>query len=385
VVDGAPNLDMMSLWPSDTNPEWIIDCNEEGTDAYGLVRISIADGHSETIVKSGLNRCDPTRRTAWGTIIFGEENGTSGRLFELINPTGTTNATIDPVTSASSSPNIVLRPAVGNLAFEGIALYPNGMMYYGDENRPAAGKPGGAYYKFVPSTPWTGSSPITSLAASPLASGKIYGLRVGIQGKGDYGQATQTGMGAWVEVEGSNLRAAAVSSNLTGYYRPEDFDIDPVALASGMVRWCGNNTGNESPAVPDPVIDGHTYGETVCVTDGTLAGAAAGTSVPEVQFLVIGNPYLAMMDNIAYQPGRGNWILHEDGEFRTGNNDLWSCADDGADDDLLSDGCIRVATLNDSTAEWTGGIFTADGKHFYVSVQHNVTGKGVILDITGWK
>ena len=41
--------------------------------------------------------------------------------------------------------------------------------------------------------------------------------------------------------------------------------------------------------------------------------------------------------------------------------------------------------LNDLTAEWTGGRFDASGKHFYVSVQHNMTGKGVILDITGWK
>jgi secreted PhoX family phosphatase len=41
--------------------------------------------------------------------------------------------------------------------------------------------------------------------------------------------------------------------------------------------------------------------------------------------------------------------------------------------------------LNDLTAEWTGGIFDADGRHFYVSVQHNISGSGVILDITGWK
>jgi secreted PhoX family phosphatase len=112
--------------------------------------------------------------------------------------------------------------------------------------------------------------------------------------------------------------------------------------------------------------------------------------VPELQFLVIGNPQLSMMDNVAYQPGTGNLVIHEDGEERTGHNDLWDCADDGQDDDLLSDGCIRIATLNDGfgnpggDAEWTGGIFTADGKHFYVSVQHNVSGKGVILDITGW-
>ena len=99
-----------------------------------------------------------------------------------------------------------------------------------------------------------------------------------------------------------------------------------------------------------------------------------------------------MPDNIDNQPGRGNWIVHEDGEVDyTGalgtvhDNDLWSCLDDGADDDLESDGCIRIATLNDLDAEWTGGVFDATGKHFYVSVQHNSSGKGVILDITGWK
>jgi hypothetical protein len=104
-----------------------------------------------------------------------------------------------------------------------------------------------------------------------------------------------------------------------------------------------------------------------------------------------------MMDNIASQPGRGNWLIHEDGaSSSTGrNNDLWDCLPDGADDDTLSDGCVRVGTLNDlgpaggvnvgDPAEWTGGVFDATGKHFYVSVQHNMTGFGVILDITGWR
>lgn len=35
-------------------------------------------------------------------------------------------------------------------------------------------------------------------------------------------------------------------------------------------------------------------------------------------------------------------------------------------------------------AERSGPIFNDDGKHLYVSVQHNITDKGVILDITGW-
>ena len=67
------------------------------------------------------------------------------------------------------------------------------------------------------------------------------------------------------------------------------------------------------------------------------------------------------------------------------DNDLWDCLPDGADPDLQSDGCVRMATLNDLTAEWTGGIFDAGGQHFYVSVQHNVSGSGTILDITGWR
>lgn len=94
-----------------------------------------------------------------------------------------------------------------------------------------------------------------------------------------------------------------------------------------------------------------------------------------------------MPDNIAYQPGRGNWIIHEDGDGPDvgRNNDLWSCLDDGDDDETLSDGCLRVATLNDLNAEWTGGIFDATGTRFFVSIQHNVTGHGVILEFTGWR
>ena len=71
-------------------------------------------------------------------------------------------------------------------------------------------------------------------------------------------------------------------------------------------------------------------------------------------------------------------MIHQDAEttFETPhNNDLWDCLPDGADQDLLSDGCIRIATLNDLTAEWTGGIFDASGTHFYVSVQHNISGQ----------
>jgi hypothetical protein len=381
-----PNIDMMALWPSDENPTHLIACNEEGPTSPGVVRVRLSDGLPETILTGTLS-CDPIRRTPWGTILAGEEAGADGSLLEIIDPLGTTGVVFDrstlAVTGGDGAANVVARPAVGRLSFEGIALYPNGLMYYGDENRPLRGVPGGAYFKFVPARPFTGGGSIHDLADSPLAAGTVFGLRLGKRsGNTDFGQASNTGLGTWIPIPAAsvgNLRTFAAAQSLTGYYRPEDIDIDGTALARGDVRFCGNDTGNES--------DDRNWGESICVTDGTLAEATAGTAKPEVQLFVVGTPELAMMDNMAYQPGRGNWILHEDGDGPAvgRNNDLWACLDDGVDDDALSDGCVRIATLNDLNAEWTGGFFDASGTRFFVSVQHNVTGHGVILELTGWR
>jgi secreted PhoX family phosphatase len=391
----GPNLDMISLWPNDTNPTTLIECNEQGSSDPGLQRIDIATGDVATIA-TGTISCDPTRRTPWGTIVFAEENGTSGRLFELIDPLHTTGVTINPdgtTSGGTGANNIVMRSALGNLSFEGLAIYANGLVYYGDENRPGNGIPGGAFFKFVPTTLRDpNASAITSLSDSPLAAGAVYGLRIGQRVSGsstDYGMGTNTGLGSWVGPAGTaNLRAFAQTNFLTAYYRPEDIDIDRGAESGGNVKFCGNNTGDESSGG-----GGHTWGETVCITDGSIASSGANTATPELQYFVINNSDMAMTDNVAYQPGRGNWILHEDGDIgATGkNNDLWDCLPDGADSDSLTDGCVRIGTLNDLTAnggegaEWTGGIFDATGTRFFVSVQHNVTGHGVVLEVTGWK
>ena len=95
-----------------------------------------------------------------------------------------------------------------------------------------------------------------------------------------------------------------------------------------------------------------------------------------------------MPDNIAYQ-AEPRQLDHPRGrqhgrQSTAQNNDIWDCLDDGRDDDTLSDGCIRIGSLNDFDAEWTGGFFDPSGKHFYVSIQHNSSGYGTILDITGW-
>jgi len=390
------NIDMMALWPTN-NPTHLIACNEQGTADPGLVRVRLSDGAVQTIL-TGVTSCDPVKATAWGTIIFGEESGPTsspatpgGHLLEVINPLNTTGVNFNRVTgilSGTDAGNIATRPAVGRLSFEGLALLPNGVLYYGDENRPAATTAGGAYYKFIPTTPYTGSNPITNLSQSPLVAGSVFGLRLGKNGTApgaDNGQGTNTGMGTWIAVPNSNnanLRAAAATLHLTGYYRPEDAEIDPVAFSIGKVRFCGNNTGNED--------SDHTWGETICVTDGFYATVTSNSASPEVQYLVLGTSDFAMMDNLAFQPIRGNWVIHEDGDApgratNAHNNDLWSCLDDGDDADNQSDGCARIGTLNDLEAEWTGGLFDAGGNHFYVSVQHNITGHGVILDIYGWR
>lgn len=378
----AQNPDMIALFPSDRDPAFLVECNEEGPSRAGLLRIDLATGRVDTLLR-GTSSCDGVRRTPWGTAIFNEEVGSNpqGRVYELLDPaTAPTGTVLDRTAGTFSGPGAdryASRTALGRLAFEGMGLLPDGTTYYGDENRPSNGTAGGALFKFVPSSPWTsGASPITSLAVSPYASGTVAGLKLG-EGA-NTGQGSNTGQGVWVPMGASgnadnlDLRAAAATAKLTGLYRPEDIDVDGAAVAAGHVRICGNSTGNETV---------HNFGDTWCLRDD--AGRA-----PELQQLVVGSPEYNMPDNIAYQPSTGNWVVHEDAETtfeRPHNNDLWDCLDDGADADLLSDGCVRMATLNDLTAEWTGGVFDATGTHFYVSVQHNISGRGVILDLTGFK
>jgi secreted PhoX family phosphatase len=401
----APNIDQMFLWPNSRHPTHIIACNEQGAGQVGVQRIELKSGKAENIIASGLTSCDPARITPWGTVVVGEENGVNGRVFEILDPLTTTNVTL-PASGfgATSDPaHVVGRPALGQFSFEGIGILPNGVVYLTDENRPGGGglgNPGGALVKFVPSTLWaSGSSPITSLDQSPWTAGRIFGMRVGRNsGNTDVGQANEYGRGVWVEVLGTapiNLRATASALKLTAYYRPEDMSVDQEALENGDVRFCGTNTGQD---IPDTESNGDNHwGEVYCVTDGTLVQASTITvtngintaSVPEYHTLALGTMDFAMPDNIDIQPGRGNFVVNEDGEgalYPTPrNNDIWSCLDDGDDADTLSDGCVRLMTLNDLTAESTGGFFNGDGSHYYVSIQHNITGHGVILDVSGWR
>src|SRR4030095_4513209 len=134
-----------------------------------------------TTIVSGTDSGDPIRTTPWGTILFGEEAGDTGAMYELIDPLSVEGATINRTTGVSSSPKIRRVPALGLDSFGGCATLPTGVTYYGNELAAISGAPGGAYYKFVPTTHWAGGAPITSLDQSPYASGSHSARRVRTQ------------------------------------------------------------------------------------------------------------------------------------------------------------------------------------------------------------
>jgi hypothetical protein len=228
----APNVDMIALWPDATDPTHLIFCNEQGVTDPGVQRLDLATGEVDTIV-TGTDACDPLHVTPWGSIVFGEEAGggsAGGRVYELVDPLHTTNVLLDRTTGVftdgaggEGAENVVARPALGRLSFEGVGFLPNGVVYYGDENRPNVGNAGGSYFTFIPGTLRNpNADPITSLDESPLVGGTVYGLRLGKRsGNTDYGWGAETGLGVWVQVANSpdaDLRALAATAKLTAYY-----------------------------------------------------------------------------------------------------------------------------------------------------------------------
>lgn len=103
--------------------------------------------------------------------------------------------------------------------------------------------------------------------------------------------------------------------------------------------------------------------ETIAVADAE--GKADLTTV--VSRFIEGDEDANSFDNLDFQPGSGNLYVIED----HANGDVWACLPDGADRDLKSDGCTRMLSVKDSSAEPTGFIFTADGSTAYVAIQHS--------------
>lgn len=402
----ANNSDMMAFWPSDTNPTHIVTCIEAGNDVVGtfpsgqsklipsVQTVNLKTGAVKTILR-GMIGCDGIRRTPWNTIVATEEVDDGG-LYEILNPLTTVDqtlvargasATVDSLGNPVSG-QVEFRGALGKLAWEGLDLTKDGAVYYGDEERPGASgsnRDGGSMFKFVPSVVWDGTTPVTSLGQSPLIDGAIYAFQASCQGRTSssfpqFGQGCEIGEGAWVKVDGASLRLSAHTNGATGYYRPEDGHFDPMYSGAG-VKFCWTNTGNSSAK---------NYGEVVCLIDTNPLGSgevtvnnpavnghgltyladsaeAKGFAVATANRALEGDTDLNAPDNLHFQPGTGNMYVIEDNAF----GDVWACLPDGKDRDIKTDGCVKILSVRDSSAEPTGFEFTGDGKTAYVHIQHS--------------
>ncbi len=394
--EAGEKTDMIVLWPDETNPTHLITCVEGGREVIStqtglkynpsVQRISLANGSVETIIR-GMDHCDGIRSTSWGTILATEEAG-DGFALEVMNPLVTSEVTIvdrsnDQLISAfgDASSMATIHRALPRMAWEGLTVLESGVIIGGDELRPGLGKldsDGGAIFKFVPDNPHQVGQ-ISSLDQSPLISGNTYALQASCREvRSDsfpqYGQGCEIGVSAWVKVDAFNARVSANERGATGFHRPEDLHKDPTYQDG--VRFCWANTGRNSAA---------NYGEVICGIDETPLGTGVivderagmeylangeGYAFVTINRFVEGDEELNAPDNLAFQPSTGILYVIED----NANGDIWACLPDGSDRDVKTDGCIRVLSVKDSSAEPTGFIFTADGKTAYVSVQHSADG-----------
>jgi hypothetical protein len=376
------NADMFAFWPSDESPTHLIFCIEGGRQDLGtflpgglikkfnpaVQRIKLSDGSVETILRGTIS-CDGIRRTPWQTILATEE-ASDGGAYEIINPLNLTNHTItDRALGAIIDENglpstsIVKRTALPKMAWEGIGITPEGVVYAGDELRPGTpvNADGGAMFKFVPAIPRTISGPIGSLSESPLTAGNVYALQVSCQSTSQqFGQGCEIGNGAWISVSAANARTDANTAGATGYYRPEDLERDPDFAGPGT-RFCWTDTGIE---------EGGNYGEVLCAVDSVPLAADPTQRTVVVNRFVEGDPDMNQPDNFAFQPKTGNHYVIEDHP----NGDIFACLPDGADRDIKTDGCVKILSVKDTSAEPTGFKFSADGRTAYLSIQHSNDG-----------
>lgn len=382
----ANHADMIAFYPL-ANPTHAIVCIEADHETLesgqlnpGVQRVALADGKVETIVR-GTSSCDGIRTTPWNTILFTEEDD-DGAAYEILDPLQATEVTITDRKKGeiSDAAMVVKHAALPMMAWEGLTILPSGVVYAGDELRPGTSYPdrdGGAIFKFVPDK--TAGSTIASLAESPFAAGKVYAMQVSCTDKVQTGQGCETGNAAWVEVKASNARITADIAAATGYYRPEDLHQDLSYKGEG-VRFCWTNTGNKSIK---------NWGEVMCAIDTLADSVEKGKQSVTVTRVIVGDSDFNQPDNLEIHPTSGMLYVIEDNP----NGDIWSCLPDGADRDVMSDGCVKILSVKDTSAEPTGFVFAADGKTAYVNIQHSddkampkVDGYGTddLLKITGF-
>ena len=370
--EAANKADLFNFYPA-ANPTHLIACIEGGTEDLGAGKLNpsvqswdLNTGEVKTILR-GMNRCDGIRTTAWGTILATEET-TTGQAYEIIDPLNVSEHTVtdralgtivqaDGVTPATK---IVKRDALPTMAWEGLTVLDNGVVIAGDELRPGTATDnanGGSIFKFIPTVPYAGGL-IANLTESPLTNGTVSAMQVQCKdGISQFGQGCEVGNATWIPVNAATARADADADNATGYYRPEDLHKDPTYTGEG-VRFCWTNTGNEGA---------ENYGEINCAVDTDTLNLVNDGTTTIVNRFVEGDTEFTSVDSLEIHPITGDIYGIEDHS----NGDIWACLKDGEDRDIKTDGCARLLSVKDQSAEPTGFIFSPDGTKAYLSIQHS--------------
>ncbi len=128
----------------------------------------------------------------------------------------------------------------------------------------------------------------------------------------------------------------------------------------------------------------------ICGVDAAPLAASATQRSVVVNRFVEGDQDFNSFDNLDFQPKTGILYVIEDHP----NGDIFACLRDGLDRDIKTDGCVKVLSVKDSSAEPTGFIFSADGTTAYVAIQHSNDANMPLVDnyatddvlkITGFK
>src|SRR5262245_45371594 len=90
--------DQLTFYPDATSPTHLFFCNEVEQGDYegapSFQRLDLATGEV-TDMLTGLDDCDASRLTPWGTILASEEAENEGLLVEILDPLNVSDVSID--------------------------------------------------------------------------------------------------------------------------------------------------------------------------------------------------------------------------------------------------------------------------------------------------
>lgn len=332
-----------------------------------------------TTNSQGFVRGDASRFTPWGGYLTGEENLTgsgtttasSGRLFEVTNPT----------TATAGTGNFVQRTVVPRVAHEGLAFDSSKALYFVDELN------GGSVYKYV------SANPNAVDGNGYFAAGQTFALNVGAGGQNEGTNSILSGATSWVaitDVNGGAItgsavltdgtidgRASANNLNVTSFNRPEDLEL--LKLGNGHESIIFATTDADNNANP---ADGRGHVYINDLVTGSLSLFADSNTIDLATGLAVGVAF-SNPDNIAID-ANGNVYIVEDRNGST-DDDIWFAKDINHDGDLTDagEGLARWASNGVNGSEFTGLYFSKTNPNLaFVNIQHPNGGNDLTMSIT---